>query len=230
MLARVGAAVLAPAVLVGCSGSPHSRPRPSRTAAASASPSHTGPVFTPYEKACRGGRPFDSQNPPYAGAGPHRVIGFQLKDFDQKHYIAPDPPELPKRWASQRPESTLEPKVFGAFGGGNYTRAQLALCMSPPRITGNKVGTCRYTDAYLPGGPGSPIDEISAYYEFKVFELRTGRLVESFGIDGQGSYCPAQIGRVDSAKIAQGFDSHVLEARLRGPVEGDVEGKARTHH
>ncbi|CAG7645489.1 hypothetical protein [Actinacidiphila bryophytorum] len=167
---------------------------------------------------CRGGKPFSTVSPAYKGAGPHRMIGFQLGSHDSQKWDAPDAPELPGTWAADR---STTPQVFAvAPGEDDYRRAQLAVCMSGPTVTGRKVHTCSYSVSSL-DEVGTAYDMVSAYYDFTVFEARTGRLVKSFRIHGgEGNWdCPSAI-RSGARGVAQTFGDDALESRLRGLVEG----------
>lgn len=209
-------AVLGVCLLAGCSDGP-----PELPSAPSAQPTSTGPVFTPPEEACKGGKPFESESPPYAGTGPHKLIGFQARDHDQAtRYFPPDEPALPAEWAGSPGVSPATGVFIPLETSAAYLHAQLALCMSDPHITGRPVGVCSYTGEDTPNVPGSPIEVISAYYDFVVYELKTGRRVTSFRIDGHGAdHCPKQIsGGIQH--VAQGFDDATLVDQLRGLVEG----------
>ncbi|WP_215543187.1 hypothetical protein [Amycolatopsis sp. CA-230715] len=178
-------------------------------------------MFTPPDEACKGGKPFESESPPYAGAGPHKLIGFQARDYDQAtRYFPPDQPELPAEWAGSPGASPANGVFLPLYSADAYAHAQLALCMSDPRITGRRVGECSYGDLDLPNIPGSPVEVVSAYYDFVVYELKTGRRVRAFRIDGDGAdHCPKQIsGGIQH--VAQGFDEATLIERLRDLVEG----------
>lgn len=210
--------------LAGCAGPPPAPPRPARTTT-TAAPTSRLPTIADPDRACRGGIPFYSGSPAYAGAGPHLMIGFALQDDSlRQRIILNDPPtQLPDAWAADQSDV---PEVF-AIGPdvATFQHAQLILCMSPPRVTGRKTGTCEYGDAgaaFAGAGGGIKIDVVAASYDFTVFESRTGRVVKSFRLTGSGGTCPLQVdlGLGDTRKIADIFDGDVLEARLRPLVEG----------
>ncbi|UWE10342.1 hypothetical protein [Actinacidiphila bryophytorum] len=52
-------------------------------------------------------------SPAYKGAGPHRMIGFQLGSHDGQKWDAPDAPELPGTWAADRSDAQGVAQTFG---------------------------------------------------------------------------------------------------------------------
>ncbi|MFE1796011.1 hypothetical protein ACFW9L_07565 [Streptomyces sp. NPDC059517] len=167
--------------------------------------------------ACQGGKPFSTGSAPYEGPGPHEALGFQLSDYDQEKYIAPDPPGLfPDAWASNV-EGTRE--VFHPSPEpADYEQAQLAVCMSGPRVTEKRAGVCSYGETFSLVGTND-IGMVTARYEFKVFEARTGKLLKAFTMDG-ADFCPKKIDFKGGQLIAQGTDNIRLADELRPLIEG----------
>ncbi|MFD3524830.1 hypothetical protein [Streptomyces sp. NPDC058653] len=167
--------------------------------------------------ACQGGKPFSTGSAPYAGPGPHKALGFQLPDYDQEKYIAPDPPGLlPDAWAAnvEGTREVLHPPPEPA----DYQQAQLAVCMSGPRVTDKQAGGCSYGETFSVIGTND-IRMITARYEFKVFEARTGKLLKAFTMDG-ADFCPKEISLKGGQLIAQGIDDIRLADELRPLIEG----------
>jgi hypothetical protein len=228
MLGRCAVVVAAVALGAACSG--HARPKPLPSPHASARPTSTPrptPTIAYDETACKGGVPFYAASPTYSGAGPHRVLGFNLgidpEAADaESNIVPPDSPALlPDSWAANYQDAVPavfedDPLVI------DYEHAQLALCMSPPAVTHKVIGTCAYTLQNIGGGSGTPVDVVSASYEFRLYETRTGRLVTSFRLTASDpSYCPVGISSGQlREKIAAEPDHNSLEVKLRPYVEG----------
>lgn len=199
----------------GHAGPEHAAPSATVRPTSTPTPTETGPAEP--EDACQGGVPFYAKSPPYAGRGPHRMIGFQLQDSKLEETILPnEPPGLPDSWASARGIVT---DVFElAPDAEDYARAQLALCLGPPRVTNKVVGTCSYGPEDFPNvGAVTRLKLVSARYPVKLFEARTGRLLTSFEVGGASvDYCPTGIDLRDNRHIAQSADPEALKAKL-GP-------------
>ncbi|WP_326808660.1 MULTISPECIES: hypothetical protein [unclassified Streptomyces] len=209
-------------LLTACSGDPQRNPHAATSSSAkpkeSKGPTRKQPVITPHDKACRGGVPFYAASPPYDGAGTHKMIGFALYDTDDPEVSGPAyPPGLPSSWASStHDEYGTKPRVFEtAPMEADFKQAQLAVCMSWPRLTGKSaVGEC---------GPYEGVTRkvFPADYTFRVFEARTGRLIKSFTLSGADDGCPAQIILGDRKKMPQVVDDEALAAELRPLVKRD---------
>ncbi|HEX5119399.1 MAG TPA: hypothetical protein VFW65_29765 [Pseudonocardiaceae bacterium] len=220
---RVTVVVLLAVALAGCAGPRPAPPRPTRTTSVSPTPGQ--PSIADPDRACRGGIPFYSGSPAYAGPGPHLMIGFPLHDdsLSQRIILNDLPSRLPDAWAADQSDV---PEVFAVGPDvSTFQHAQLILCMSPPQVTGRTTGTCEYGDAgaaFAGAGGGVKIDVVAATYDFTVFESSTGRVVESFRLTGSGGTCPLQVdlGLGDARKIADIFDGDTLVAKLRPLVEG----------
>lgn len=203
-------------LLAACSADPQHKPGGESDASAKPSPTETRPTVTPPEEACLGGVPFYSESPPYSGAAPHRMIGLQLDEADEEEVMQPQYlPSLPTSWASAREDGYgTHSEVFqDAPGPFSYERAQLAVCMSRSLPYGKSVvGEC---------GPyeGATLEVVSASYTFKVFEAGTGRLVNSFNLNGTFDSCPASINLLGPNYIARAVDDDALAAKLRPLVE-----------
>ncbi len=223
MRGRALLALLSLTLLAACSGDPQRAPRTAISSPANpretAGPAGKQPVTKPPEEACRGGVPFYTASPPYAGAGPHRMIGFALYDPDDWEVSAPPyRPSLPSSWASSIPGGYgTDPQVFElAPREADFKNAQLAVCMSWPRLTGKSaVGEC---------GPyeGVTRQVFPAVYDFQVFEARTGRLLKSFTLSGTEKGCPAQIALGDTKMMPKSVGEEALAAELRPLVEKDL--------
>lgn len=186
--------------------------------------------------ACKGGVAFASTSPAYTGAGPHLVLGFDLtRDIDTKLppniWPADLPSGFPDRWSAVRDYGFVSNLFAVLPTDADYKLAQLALCMSPPQDVGTAViGTCSYGDE-LDGvyAPGTPVDEVSATYDFKLFAAKTGRLLTSFEVtSAPGDLgCPAQLYQADEEtyKIAGGPDSNAIAAKIRPFVEANVPSR-----
>ncbi|MDQ0595851.1 hypothetical protein QF037_000196 [Streptomyces canus] len=221
MHGRALLALLSLALLTACSGDPQRNPQTAISSSAkpkeSTGSTRKQPVMTPPEEACHGGVPFYTASPPYAGAGPHRVIGFWLYNPDSEVSSPPYPPSLPPSWASSTPDGYgNDAQVFElAPMEADFKQAQLALCMSWPRLTGKAaVGEC---------GPyqGVTREVFPADYDFQVFEARTGRLIKSFTLSGSENGCPAQITLGDKSMLPQAVGEEALAPELRSLVERD---------
>jgi hypothetical protein len=171
---------------------------------------------------CRGGTPFYAKSAAYTGTGPHRVLGFNLGSdpfiLPTPGIVPPDDPTLlPASWAAGNQDVFADdPQPI------DYQHAQLALCMSLPTVTSQVVGSCSYTMEDLGGGSGTPVKVVSASYEFKLFEARTGRLVTSFRLSSSDpAYCPIGLSSGElNDKIAAAPDDNTIAARIRPFVEG----------
>ncbi|WP_328419171.1 hypothetical protein [Streptomyces sp. NBC_00443] len=99
----------------------------------------------------------------------------------------------------------------------DFKRAQLAVCMSSPRLTGR-------TAVGEECGPyeGVSREVFPADYDFEVFEARTGRLIKSFTLSGSENDCPPSIMLGDQSKITQAVSDEALTAELRSLVEKDL--------
>ncbi|HEX4226496.1 MAG TPA: hypothetical protein VHZ97_29300 [Pseudonocardiaceae bacterium] len=216
--------------LTACSAAPPPTPPPHTTA-------HPTPTTTPTPTeptaACVGEKAFHPLSPPYAGPGPHRVLGVDRSlDFPSDlppDIVPPDPPTLfPDSWAADYQDTV--PGVFTDVPTEvDYEHAQLILCMSVPQATSTVVGTCRYVlgdIGPLPdtgSGPvGSPVDVVSASYQFTLFEARTGRLVTSFQLTSSDpTYCPTGLSMGEMQyKIAAAPSVNDIVAKLQPFVEG----------
>ena len=215
----VALALIAPA---GCSGRSGSAPVPTASASVRPIPNQT-PTIAYDQTACQGGVPFYSASPPYTGAGPHLVVGIDLSmDETAPGGIVPpsSPALLPPSWAADREGQVV---FDGSPQKSDYQLAQLALCMSLPQAIGRVVGTCSYSEgADLTGAAGIKVDVVSASYTFKLFEARTGRLLESFRLAASSpDQCPTELSPgQEQQKIAAAPPDDAIEARLRPFVEG----------
>lgn len=231
---KVFVLVAAGLVLAACSG-------PARPGAGSAShaspvrssvrpaPSQT-PTITDELTACQGGVPFYAASPPYTGAGPHRVIGLNLGDDSEavpanSTIVPPDDPVFfPASWAADYQDEISDVFVL-APQEADYRHAELVLCMSLPEAIGGVLGTCSYSpeDDAL-GGGGFPVHIVSAAYEFKLFESRTGHLLTSFRLTSSDRYsCPAGLSSGElnlKYKIAAQPGTDAIAAKVRPFVEG----------
>lgn len=162
--------------------------------------------------------PFYRASPAYSGPGPHKLIGFDDEDESNNNNILDnDPPDLPSSWTSSGHGDDFE----WAHEQSDYEHVQLAVCMSGPKVTGKVVGKCSYGSLTIGTQPSMELDLVSASYEFKVFETKTGRLVKSFEVGGSNiDYCPTEVDSRENRKIAQAADAGELAAELRPLVKG----------
>lgn len=134
------------------------------------------PTVRTSTQAC-GGDPYDADtvlayrpgNPPYSGEGPHPVVLFK------PHLIEDDrQPGVPEPWRAT------------ALG----TDTQLVVCeYDDDSFVSEDVGSCRYAGGTIGGGPMSDGNATvrSARYTYRVFEARTGDLVDTFTLRGTTS-------------------------------------------
>lgn len=199
------------AALLGACGDSPRRVEPARPPSVSASPAPAD-----IRDVCAGEQPFHRSSLPYSGPAPHLVMGVQLDDAVNAHGFPPQAPDLPAAWAAIRATPGLEDEVFasGVKDVADYERVQLLLCMSPPRLKSpTPVDRCGpYWKTY--------VDVLSVYYEFGLFEARTGVRVTSFQIDGTRKTCPSSI-RIgaNNPGYALAIDDGALIAAIRPFVE-----------
>ncbi|NYI03555.1 hypothetical protein [Allostreptomyces psammosilenae] len=159
-------------------------------------------------EACGGGDPFDPDavlaltpgGPAYAGPGVHPVVLYETHTLAQDY--GSDEPVVPEGWLAAPGE------------------AQLVVCeYEDDAFVSETVGTCEYAGGSWIGDGTARVE--SMRYVYRVFEARTGELVDEFTLDGTSSpeeTCP------DSAYHPTVFFQYVereaLTERLRPLVEG----------
>jgi hypothetical protein len=207
MSARLLLSLSCVALLAACSSETKPPPGPSPSPPVSAAPAPISP-----EVACDGGFPFSSESPPYRGAGPHRMIGkeIRLQRVDAEYTVyASSPPNLPKSWAAVAPG---DPDFTDVWTASSWEDAQLALCIIGPHLTSREpAGKCQI---------GFDVDVFDATYDFRVIEARTGRMVQNFSLPGTTELCPfSYIAPAGPPSIARAVSDDDLTNRLRPLVE-----------
>jgi hypothetical protein len=179
----------------------------------------SGPTPAPAAEGCEGRTPFFASSPAYGGKGPHKLVAQWFGDYDSARVARPESLTVPEEWIASNigrfPFILLtEPSV------ADWQQAQLALCVGGPVAhfdrPGGKCGP------YQPGGDkGYYHNTVDATYAFRVFEVRTGRLVKEFTLEGTDEDCPHDL-FLRAPALARVPSDKALAAQLRPLVEKPV--------
>lgn len=215
--------------VAGCSGASDKKSpeevAASRKSPATAPPHSPSPSPSPTPSADSGAQacgrtpfdpdvlPWNPEGPAYAGGGPHSITLFKGgPDFYETDTESEydEEPQLPDKWASQG-----DPELIVCEFMDQYSEGQ-------PLIT------CEYKEL---GGDGSVTTRVpvySAQYSYRVLEAKTGRVVDTFTLNGSASpwdSCPVEQSDIASSDAAyQHVSSRDLTKRLRSLVEGPADG------
>jgi hypothetical protein len=193
-------------VLLGACSTEAKPPEPSASPSVSASPA---PITS--EVGCKGGIPFSANSLPYFGAGPHKMIGkeVRLERRDAQYTVyAPRPPRLPKSWAAVGP---ADPDFTDVWTASSWDKAQLVLCIIGPHLAKEPAGKCQI---------GFDVAIFDATYDFRVIEARTGKVVQEFSMPGTTELCPFEyLGPAAPPSIARQVADDDLTKKLRPLVE-----------
>ena len=194
------------------SDTPVSRPAPTTPTEPADPPS---PVLRDPKVAC-GGRDYNTkQSPafypdgqPYAGKGIHHLVMAAIDNYNAEAVEDLDSTKLPNLWS---------PGSVPGMYPDRFT--QLLLCVYQDRkYPGRTVDTCKYKD-------GDKIRTtaklLSARYQYRLLEAKTGRQITTFSMTGTEDTCPAIVhSDFEGRKYYQIVSDAALTAKLRPYVEG----------
>jgi hypothetical protein len=170
-------------------------------------------LFVREDAVACGGKTFNTKKvpawsptaPAYAGNGIHYVAMAVMHQYsDPEHHEVKLPTDWEARWL---------------FAPVPQRFTQLLVCdYQDTHYKHQKVRNCRYDDG---NGNSSTANSMSARYQFRLLEARTGRTITTFSLVGTEDTCPGSvIHGVDDFEYDQIVSDAALAAKLRPYVVG----------